>query len=194
MSHGLISSWLAMLRPHGGEHGRRRAWFASDARSAEPREDGGDVRVRRASEALDDHVREAARLGGRRPLAKPRVADEPDRRASRFERGDLVRAGGGQEAVRMERRPGGHGVGRGERELVEEVGVGRGEVEGDGVRAGVGHDPLREVARLLRGGEAAPARRRCRRSTARRRRPGASSSVRSIARRKSCGRTSAPVE
>ena len=56
----------------------------------------------------------------------------------------------------MERRPRGHRERRGEIQLVEEVGVERSEVEGDGVRASVGLDPLREVAPLLRSGHAAP--------------------------------------
>ena len=143
-----------VLRPHGGDLGRGRADLA-------PREvggaveDGRDMRVRRALDALDDHVRKAVRLRVRRPFAKPRVANEPDAGLG-IERRDLVGAGGRHEAVRVKRCSGGDGERGGEIELVQEVGVGRDEVERDRVRAGMGLDALREVARPLRIGQAAP--------------------------------------
>ena len=92
-------------------------------------------------------------------------------------------------ATRMERRPGGHREGRRERELVEEVGVGRGQVEGDGVRARSVTIPRERSHRsvFLTQVEAPT-------MPASHHPAPSESSPRSIARRKSSGRTSAPVE
>ena len=62
------------------------------------------------------------------------------------------------------RRSRGHDVGEGERELVQELRVGRDEMEGDRLRGVVRDDPAREVAALRMSARSEP-RRRCRRST-----------------------------
>ena len=92
--------------------------------------------------------RGSRRLGRVRPLAEVRVAHEGQRRVRPVSR-DHVRAGPGQERRPADRdggAPGGAGAARSQRELVEEVGVGLAQVEGDRARGVIGDDPGGQIA------------------------------------------------
>ncbi len=107
--------------------------------------DLGDCRLDARASPPDDPVRIAVRLGGMRPLVKVRIARKHN--LARRDADDLVRARCGERVAVdvLKRRAGGDGGSVGLRKLREEVGIGRGQVEGDGARGVVSDDALRQV-------------------------------------------------
>ena len=147
---GVLGEELAQpLREHTVGHGVRL-----------PAQDGIGVARLRDVEAQLDAVGVAVGLRGLRPLAKARVAGQHEP-VTELVAGHHVwaRGGHGPDVGGAGWRPGGQDEGEVQRELVEELGVGASEVEGDDrVVGGLGDDAAREVAgpgfpRALRGAD-----------------------------------------